>query len=475
MENSPVFRGSLEEKRIPEIIYHLSRTKETGTLFLKQRSLEKSLYLEEGKIIFAASNDSDDRLGALLLRKSKVTYRQLEECAPKVDPGKRLGTVLVLEGIIQPNELYHAVVDQIKEIVYSVFDWENGTFEFQSGPLKQTEVITLNLSTPDLIMKGMQRIWRWSWIRQALPTLDAVYRKKEGWSPIIRKMTLTREFEALLDLFDRPRTLDEALKISTIGDFETCRLMWVFLLLGVVEEILVAPKWTEEPGEITARFTPSVTESGETTVKFTPSLADPEIPAPAEQVAGPTLKLTVTEPPIEAQTPIQEVKAPVQNEIESLLADPVPFPELSFSDLAELTDEEPAQPEQPPSPALQPWELLILANIQDFNEIHRYLSEMIWLELGSGSSSFLSKAFRKASAKYPLVFEGVGIGEFGDLEESSLVSNIQGNLVQDYSNALDFLIAEERSMITLFLEMKRVEVIEAGLKRILNRRIRTSN
>src|SRR6185503_3179892 len=125
MENSPVFRGSLEEKRIPEILYHLSRTKESGTLFPKQRSLEKSLYLEEGKIIFAASNDSDDRLGVLLLRKNKVTYRQLEECAPKVDPGKRLGTVLVLEGIIQPNELYHAVVDQIKEIVYSVFDWED--------------------------------------------------------------------------------------------------------------------------------------------------------------------------------------------------------------------------------------------------------------------------------------------------------------------------------------------------------------
>jgi len=466
MENSPVFRGSLEEKRIPEILYHLSRTKESGTLFLKQRSLEKSLYLEEGKIIFAASNDSDDRLGVLLLRKNKVTYRQLEECAPKVDPGKRLGTVLVLEGIIQPNELYHAVVDQIKEIVYSVFDWEDGSFEFQSGPLEQKEVITLNLSTPDLIMNGMQRIWRWSWIRKALPALDAVYRKKEGWSPVIRKMTLNREVDALLDLFDRPRTLDEALKISTIGNFETCRLIWAFLLLGVVEEILVAPKWVEEPGE--------------TTVRFTPFLTEPEIPAPAVQVPVPTLKLTVTEPPIEAQIPVQEPQtpqAPIQNEVEGLLADSVPFPELSFSDLAGLTDEETEEipPEEPPLPALQPWELLILANIQDFNEIHRYLNEMIWLELGSGSASFLSKAFRKASAKYPLVFEGVGMNEFGDLEESSLLSNIQGNLVQDYSNALDFLIAEERSMITLFLEMKRVEVIEAGLKRILNRRIRTVN
>ena len=459
MENSPVFRGSLEEKRIPEILYQLSRTKETGTLFLKRHTVEKSFSVEEGKIIFASSNDPDDRLGVLLLRRNKISYRQLEECSPKVDPSKRLGTVLVLDGILQPNDLYHAVVDQIKEIVYGVFTWEDGTYDFQQGPLRQREVITLNLSTPDLIMNGMQRIYRWSWIHQVMPSLDTVYRKKEGWSPVIRKMTLSREIEALVDIFDRPRTLAEALKISTLGNYETCRLLWIFQVLGVIEEILVAPEWKEE---------------GEDTSKIPPVVATQEVPVEAAAPALPTLKITMNEPQPPAAP---EIPAVTGNDLEDLLADSVPFPELSFSDLSDLTDHEAIQkePEQPEAPSIQPWELSIRENLIDFNEIHRYLYEMIGLELGSGANSFHSKVFRKASTKYPLVFEGVGMNEFGELEESSLASNIQANLVQDYSSALDFLIAEERSMISLFLEMKRVEVIEAGLKRILNRRARKAH
>jgi len=455
MENSPVSRGNLAERRIPEILEQLSRTKETGTLTLNRHTIKKSLYLEEGKIIFAASNDPDERLGVLLLRRNKVTYKQLESCAPKVEPGKRLGTVLILEGIIQPNDLYHAVIDQIKEIVYEIFTWEEGTFDFQAGSLAQKEVITLNLSSPDLIMTGMLRICRWSWIRMAIPALDTVYRKKEGWSPVVRRMNINREIESLVDLFDRPRTLEEVLRISSLGNFETCRLIWIFLVLGIVEEILVAPQWTKDPGE--------------TTASMEASSGTEEIPKVAAENAGPTLILNVPE------VSPEEPKSIAGNDLEQLLAGPGPFPELSFSDLAELTDPEEAEQEtrQPAVPSVQPWEKLIQPDLENFNEIHRYLFEMIALDLGNGAGNFLSKVFRKASIKYPLVFEGVSMNEFGELEESSLLSNIQFNLVQDYSQALDFLIEEERSTISLFMDMKRVEIIEAGLIRILNRRTRT--
>jgi Domain of unknown function (DUF4388) len=456
MDRPPVFRGSLAERQIPEILYQLSRTKETGTLLLKNHVLEKSLFFEEGKIVFASSSDPDDRLGALLLHCNKITRKQLEECAAKVGPGKRLGTVLVLEGILQPNDLYHAVIDQIKEIVYSVFDWDDGSFEFQPGALPQKEAITLNQSSPDLIMTGMLRISKWSWIRKALPDVDAVFRKKEGWSPVVRKMNLTREIEALVDLFDRPRTLDEVLRISSLGNFETCRLIWIFLTLGIIGEILVAPQWGDN--------------SDETTARIEPSSGTEEMPAPAAQPASPTLKVTVFDASPE------ESKPGPNGDLEPQIMEDVPYPELSFSDLAGLTDPEEQKQETVPQPAVpspQPWETLIHPELENFNEIHRYLFEMISLELGNGTNSFLSKVFRKASVKYPLVFEGVSLNEFGEMDESSLLLNIQGNLVQDYSQALDYLITEERSMISLFLEMKRVEVIEAGLKRIVNRRIRT--
>ena len=468
-------RGSLDEIRVPEILHNISRRKLTGALHIHRSHQKKTIYFEEGKIVFAASNDPDDRLGVLLLRRSKVTYRQLQECAPKVVPGKRLGTVLVLEGLIQPNELYLGVVDQIKEIIYSVFDWEAGAFQFLPGPLPEKEVITLNLSTSDLIASGVQRIWRWSWIRHALPALDTVYRKSEGWSPIVRKMNLTREMEGILDLFDRPRTLEEVLQISALGNFETARLIWTFLILGIIEEILVAPQWTHDQED-------SVSQVPErTALPIEPVgplqdviLTETKDPLPAGFAKeSPTLKIQPKDNP---QTEKMAVPSLSEN-LEPLLAEPVPFSELSFSDLAELTDSADAKDEPVPqeSPALQPWETSIEPELKQFNELHRYLYEMISLELGNGTGTFLSKVFKKATTRYPMVFESVSVNEFGELGESVLMENIQGNLVQDYKTALDYLMAEERSMMSLFLEMKRVDVIEAGLKRILQRQNRNGN
>ena len=534
MEN-PVFQGTIEEIRVPEILNNLARKKETGTLYLKRQHIEKTFYLEEGKIVFAASNDSDERLGVLLLRRNKVTYRQLQECAPKVNASKRLGTVLVLDGIIQPNDLYQAVIEQIKEIVYGAFDWDNGRFDFQPGTLPEKEVITLNLSAPDLIMNGMQRIWRWSWVKKALPALDMVYRKREGWTPIVRKMTLTREIEEILDLFDRPRTLEEVLQKSALGNFETCRLIWTFMILGIVEEILVAPTWTVEPQEDRtlimakpAEETPATpemisVEMTEAPEEVTLKVQKPEEPSEKEQAHPLEVEVELEEPaaaPIEQSAPAMEVATPAaeypdsfeeqffpveesltpveepvpaveearkedvsessvnesttqSDEVESLLAEPVPFSELSFSDLAELTETEKAMESvKEESPELHAWEREIQSRLKEFNELHRYIYEMVNLDLAGVTNTFLSKAFKKASVKYPLVFEGVSMNEFGEFAESVLLANIQGNLVQDYQTALDFLITEERSMINLFLEMKRVTAIENGVKRILERRTR---
>ncbi len=444
MEQPQIVRGSLEDVHIPEILLNISIRKETGSLHLKSGKKEKTFYFDEGRVIFAASNDSDDRLGVFLLRRNKINCQQLNRCAAKVETDKRLGSILVLENILQPGDLHQAIVDQLKEIILETFDWTEGTFHFDSGSAVK-ELITLNLTVPDLILTGVQRIWRWSWIQKGIPAMDAVFRKREGWSPVVRKITLTRDTEAIIDLFDRPRTMDEALQLSPLGNFETSRFIRVLLILHVIEEILIAPQWT-----------------GEAPVTAEVPVATQEIPAlkPVKS-EGPTLKLRLK---------VEQDTQNMPKSLEPLPDDPVAFQELSFSDFADLTDDGEPQPIKRVESRKEDWESRIHSDLKDFNEVHRYIYEMVALDLGSGAGNFLSRVLKKACAKYPLVFEGAAMNEYGEFDEQALLYNIQGNLATDFSQALDFLVSEERSMIGLFLEKKRVEVIESGLKRIHQRR-----
>ena len=529
--------GRLSEIRFAELILKLSARLETGVLHLWRGGIEKHVYFQEGKIVFARSNDPDERLGALFLRRNKITYRQLSDAADKVVPGKRLGTILVLDGYITPTDLYQGVLEQIKEILYTSFGWEDGQYEFTPGDLPSDEVITLNLSTPDIVLSGLYRVWRWSWVRSGSISLDAVFRKRDGWSVIARKMTMTPELQSILEMLDRPRTLEEILQNSKIGNFEACRLMWGMLLLGIAEQILNAPTWATEAA--TQEFTqtarilaPIFPEAPVTPIDLRESTMEMRSPSPPEDVIADAGVISKPEPPLEEPTtvdtseptmiitpeptmvitpeatmviatepaivitpestmvliappatvPEQEPEATEpapeqQEEIETVVpesaqkeepVEDLPSAELSFSDLADLTDSAEHLPTPPAgSESIELlWEKQVPFDIKSLNEQHRYLFEMLRLELGAGVNPFLSKMVKKVLAKYPLVFDGVRLNDFGEFDEGPLTSNIEGNLVEKYHEAFDYLLTEELSTIRTFLDKKRAASIENGLARI---------
>src|SRR5262245_13214613 len=82
--------GSLAESSFCEVLAGLSRRRETGVLRVSGAAPSKSVYLQEGKIVFASSTDPDDRLGELLLTRGIIARDQLEEASNSLKPGKRL-------------------------------------------------------------------------------------------------------------------------------------------------------------------------------------------------------------------------------------------------------------------------------------------------------------------------------------------------------------------------------------------------
>jgi len=461
-------RGNLREKHFPELLLEISELKGTGVLHVRQREVERQIFFQEGWITFARSNDSDDRLGSLLLRHNRITYRQYQEAAAKVTTGKRLGTVLVLDGYITPTELNQGVIDQIREILFSMFAWTDGEFEFQAGPLPTEEVIALEMSTPDLILAGLERIRRWSWISKGSISLDAVIRKRDGWSRIVRKMNPGPEAQALIDLLDRPRTLEEILQISPFGNFDTCRLVWVLLLLGIAEQILGAPQWNDQKGPDTAEMAAIATArveplvSGEETLPFGSEVSktaemkleplEEVEPLSMDDVQAGELEIVSVEP--QSTVPVAGSGGPVFS----------PSVDLSFADLAEFTDAPLA--EMPDQFQIDKWDMNLAMDIRNLNARHRYLFEMLQIELGAGVVNFSTRISRKITARHPLIFEGVRMNEFGEFHESTLMANIRGNMVEKYLEGLDFLFQEEFRMLRSLLEKRSVEAVETCLARL---------
>jgi uncharacterized protein DUF4388 len=241
--------GSLAARDFAELVLDLYEQCFSGLLILSSGGVGKSLTLQDGRMVFASSTATDDRLGELLLRRGRISLRQFADAGSALAPGKRLGTVLVEQGVLSAKDLVKTVVEQVQEIIYGSFQWTEGQYRLNEGGTS-AESITLNISTPDLILEGIRRIDSWTRIDRAVGGLAAKFDRVPDYEDKLRGVTLGPEKLALLTYLTQPRTVEQICDASSLPDFEACRALWGYRVVGVVRRLSAtgAPAAPEDDG-----------------------------------------------------------------------------------------------------------------------------------------------------------------------------------------------------------------------------------
>jgi hypothetical protein len=242
-------QGSLAEQDFPRLVQALHERRWTGVLTLTAAGAGKSVVVQDGRMVFASSSSRDERLGELMLRRGRITLRQLADAGKAMAPGKRLGTVLVEQGALAPKDLVRSVVEHTQEIIYGAFLLTDGQYRLDdAGDTK--EAIKLNISTPDLILEGIRRIDSWTRIDRAVGGLAAKFDRVADFETRLRGVTLAPEKLALLTFLTQARSVEQICDASSLPDFEVCRTLWGYRVVGVVRRLgpTGAPVPTEDDG-----------------------------------------------------------------------------------------------------------------------------------------------------------------------------------------------------------------------------------
>ena len=233
--------GSLAEYDFPDLIHSLFVRRWTGTVELHRGRVDTSVQVTGGRIVFASSTNRDERLGELLLRRHKITLPQYYDASKAIRKGKRLGTVLVEQGALEPKELVKVVVDHTRELICSVFLWTEGFYKLKEGPDPGNESITLRLSTADIIMEGIGRIQAWSRIERGVGGPDTHYVRADDYQERLQEMTLTPERLLIVGDLGGERDVTSICEASKLGDFEVCRTLWAFRVIGILRRLGTPP------------------------------------------------------------------------------------------------------------------------------------------------------------------------------------------------------------------------------------------
>jgi len=224
-------KGQLSQLPLPDILQHLRLSAGTGILSLVSGGARKALYVKAGKVVFAASNLPNDRLGEILLREGKITVEEYEASIRAISKGKRQGKVLVEMGALSPKDLWEGVQVQVRDIVYGIFQWDEGQFHFEESSLPEKERITVELDIAELILIGIRRVDATGPFQARFPEMDQLLEVVPG-EPL--PSCLEAYEEHVLGLVDGERSVMEICRESEIGDNETLKTLYAFLAASIL-------------------------------------------------------------------------------------------------------------------------------------------------------------------------------------------------------------------------------------------------
>jgi curved DNA-binding protein CbpA len=228
-------RGACHVFRLPDLLLGIQRLGKTGVLEIFYGPKLTKIFFKKGDMIFAQSNQEDERFGEVLLKEGKITLEQYFEASDKLkETGQRLGTVLIELGYLKPNQLIDAVRHQVVEIIYNLLTAECGYFVFNEGELPTKEAITLNLSAANIVYRGIKRMTNFQYILQDFPSLDSILTLSGDPLDLFQDLALDSAGKELLSRVDGTVTLKEVLSPSKANDFDAIKTLYALLSSRII-------------------------------------------------------------------------------------------------------------------------------------------------------------------------------------------------------------------------------------------------
>jgi hypothetical protein len=221
-------KGNLSALPLPELLIQLRRSGSTGILSVEFEGTRKAVYFHNGQVVFATSNSPNDRLGETLLRLGKISVEEYEMSLQQISHGRRQGKVLIEMGAMAPQDLWEGVETQVREIVFSLFEWAAGEFVFESTTLPQKEKVTVSFDPLTLVLEGLRRIDPEGALKGRYPDPGLILECNKD----IDLKGLEPFEKHILNAVDGRRSVAEICRESEIGDAETMKTLYALFCAG---------------------------------------------------------------------------------------------------------------------------------------------------------------------------------------------------------------------------------------------------
>lgn len=277
-------KGTLKDFSVADVFQLIGQQQKSGSLYVKHGEKEAHIVFDRGKIVLGTFRQSEEDflLGTMFLRAGVITSEQLSQAMDNQKATMRsLGDILKSMGAITPAVLSEFIALQLKEVLFRVFQWKEGFYEFVAEQIAYNKSIIKPESTEGTLMDGFRMLDEWPGILGKIGSLETVLKKDSTYQPSSSPASTEEDFglddafgpfdtsapkkvpttstpmstseQKVFNLIDGRKSLQEIVYLSRLGTFETASAAAALVdrrsveKVDVLSQTILAPAYSLKP------------------------------------------------------------------------------------------------------------------------------------------------------------------------------------------------------------------------------------
>jgi hypothetical protein len=239
-------KGNLQDFTTTQLLNLINLARKTGTLTV-QGSDVAHISFQEGKLIYAEMETQKGSLAQVLYRSGKLTSEQSTFIESKFHDksDKQLGHRLIQSKLVTQNDIIQSIRQHVLDIVYKLFTWADGTFNFEPNEMPSANRITIPIELESVIMEGSRRLQESERLQEELPDLNATLKFAEQQR--LQSINLTPEEWKIINYVNPKNTIAQIAKATNLTDFQIRRMVYGMMQAGIVELISIPKPEVPKP------------------------------------------------------------------------------------------------------------------------------------------------------------------------------------------------------------------------------------
>jgi len=226
--------GDLQEIDIIRHLLDLAESRFTGAIRFENDGVIKILYLKDGDVLSASTNDRADSVDEILLRAGKVNRDHIRQALGKRKDNETLGDALLALGFIAKKELIWARRVQAVGIIRSIRDWPAGSWQLVQDYLPKREEGTLYY-LPQIILELIVTDTDRPAVEQQIGGGSVGFAKTHAFEERYARLALNEDADRIVSEIDGERSAAEIAAASQLETFAVYKLLLALEALGMVK------------------------------------------------------------------------------------------------------------------------------------------------------------------------------------------------------------------------------------------------